>query len=38
MDLRDRPEDEAFRREVRDFLGERLVGEFAELGRPWRLG
>ena len=32
MDLRDRPEDVAFRREVRDFLREHLVGEFAELG------
>src|SRR5580692_7818016 len=32
MDLRDRPEDVAFRLEVRDFLHEHLVGEFAELG------
>jgi alkylation response protein AidB-like acyl-CoA dehydrogenase len=32
MDLRDRPEDVAFRDEVRRFLGEKLVGEFAELG------
>ena len=32
MDLRDRPEDVAFRQEVRDFLHEHLVGEFAELG------
>ena len=32
MDLRDRPEDVAFRLEVRDFLQEHLVGEFAELG------
>jgi alkylation response protein AidB-like acyl-CoA dehydrogenase len=32
MDLRDRPEDVAFREEVRRFLGEKLVGEFAELG------
>jgi len=32
MDLRDRPEDVAFRQEVRDFLQEHLVGEFAELG------
>jgi alkylation response protein AidB-like acyl-CoA dehydrogenase len=32
MDLRDRPEDVAFRDEVRSFLDERLVGEFAELG------
>jgi alkylation response protein AidB-like acyl-CoA dehydrogenase len=32
MDLRDRPEDEAFRIEVRDWLAEHLVGEFADLG------
>src|ERR1700744_1760728 len=32
MDLRARPEDVAFRREVRDFLADHLVGEFAELG------
>ena len=32
MDLRDRPEDVAFRQEVRGFLDEHLVGEFAELG------
>jgi len=32
MDLRDRPEDTAFRAEVRAFLDETLVGEFAELG------
>ena len=32
MDLRDRPEDVAFRREVRRFLEEHVVGEFAELG------
>jgi alkylation response protein AidB-like acyl-CoA dehydrogenase len=32
MDLRDRPEDVAFRAEVRRFLDEALVGEFAELG------
>jgi alkylation response protein AidB-like acyl-CoA dehydrogenase len=32
MDLRDRPEDVAFREEVRRFLDEKLVGEFAELG------
>jgi alkylation response protein AidB-like acyl-CoA dehydrogenase len=32
MDLRDRPEDVAFRLEVRRFLAENLVGEFAELG------
>jgi alkylation response protein AidB-like acyl-CoA dehydrogenase len=32
MDLRDRPEDVAFREEVRGFLADKLVGEFAELG------
>jgi alkylation response protein AidB-like acyl-CoA dehydrogenase len=32
VDLRDRPEDVAFRNEVRSFLDEHLVGEFAELG------
>ena len=32
VDLRDRPEDQAFRDEVRCFLHEHLVGEFAELG------
>src|SRR5580658_8735696 len=32
MDLRDRPEDVAFRREVRGFISEHLAGEFAELG------
>ncbi|HWD55206.1 MAG TPA: acyl-CoA dehydrogenase family protein [Acidimicrobiales bacterium] len=32
MDLRDAPEDVAFRAEVRRFLEENLVGEFAELG------
>ncbi|HXN63658.1 MAG TPA: acyl-CoA dehydrogenase family protein, partial [Acidimicrobiales bacterium] len=32
MDLRDRPEDVAFREEVQRFLDEKLVGEFAELG------
>jgi alkylation response protein AidB-like acyl-CoA dehydrogenase len=32
VDLRDRPEDQAFRDEVRRFLEEHLVGEFAELG------
>ncbi len=32
MDLRDRPEDVAFRAEVRRFLDDHLVGEFAELG------
>jgi alkylation response protein AidB-like acyl-CoA dehydrogenase len=31
VDLRDRPEDQAFRDEVRRFLDEHLVGEFAEL-------
>ena len=32
VDLRDRPEDQAFRDEVRCFLHEHLIGEFAELG------
>ncbi len=32
MDLRDRPEEVAFRDEVRRFLDVNLVGEFAELG------
>jgi alkylation response protein AidB-like acyl-CoA dehydrogenase len=32
MDLRDRPEDVAFRLEVRRFLDEHLVGEYADLG------
>ena len=32
MDLRDRPEDVRFRDEIRRFLEENLVGEFAELG------
>ncbi len=32
MDLRDRPEDLAFREEVRRFLDTHMVGEFAELG------
>jgi alkylation response protein AidB-like acyl-CoA dehydrogenase len=32
VDLRDRPEDVAFRAEVRRFLDENLVGEFAALG------
>jgi alkylation response protein AidB-like acyl-CoA dehydrogenase len=32
MDLRDRPEDEAFRREVRSWLADHVVGEFAALG------
>ena len=32
MDLRDRPEDEAFRKEVRAWLASHVVGEFAALG------
>ena len=32
MDLRDSPEDEAFRKEVRAWLADHLVGEFAALG------
>jgi alkylation response protein AidB-like acyl-CoA dehydrogenase len=32
MNLRDRPEEVAFRTEIRQFLGNHLVGEFAELG------
>jgi alkylation response protein AidB-like acyl-CoA dehydrogenase len=32
MDLRDRPEDEAFRLEVRSWLSDHVVGEFAALG------
>lgn len=32
MDLRDRPEDEAFRKEVRAWLEVHVVGEFAALG------
>ncbi len=32
MDLRDRPEDEAFRKEVRTWLTDNVVGEFAALG------
>ncbi|MGH9081347.1 MAG: acyl-CoA dehydrogenase family protein, partial [Acidimicrobiales bacterium] len=32
MDLRDRPEDEAFRHEVRTWLAEHVVGEFVALG------
>jgi alkylation response protein AidB-like acyl-CoA dehydrogenase len=32
MDLRDRPEDEAFRKEVRSWLDDHVVGEFAALG------
>jgi alkylation response protein AidB-like acyl-CoA dehydrogenase len=32
MDLRDRPEDQAFRQEVRSWLAEHVVGEFAALG------
>jgi alkylation response protein AidB-like acyl-CoA dehydrogenase len=32
MDLRDRPEDEAFRKEIRAWLADHVVGEFAALG------
>ena len=32
MDLRDQPEDEAFRKEVRAWLTDHVVGEFAALG------
>ena len=32
MDLRDRPQDSAFRAEIRQFLADHLVGEFADLG------
>ncbi|HUY67024.1 MAG TPA: acyl-CoA dehydrogenase family protein, partial [Acidimicrobiales bacterium] len=32
MDLRDRPEDEDFRREVRTWLAGHVVGEYADLG------
>jgi alkylation response protein AidB-like acyl-CoA dehydrogenase len=32
MDLRDRPEDEAFRKEVQNWLANHVVGEFAALG------
>lgn len=32
MDLRDRPEDKAFREEVRTWMSEHVVGEFAALG------
>ncbi len=32
MDLRDQPEDEAFRKEVRAWLDRHVVGEFADLG------
>lgn len=32
MDLRDRPEDEAFRREIRAWLADHVVGEFGALG------
>jgi alkylation response protein AidB-like acyl-CoA dehydrogenase len=32
MDLRDRPEDEAFRKEARSWLEDHVVGEFAALG------
>jgi alkylation response protein AidB-like acyl-CoA dehydrogenase len=38
MDLRHRPEDEAFRDEVRSWLNERLVGEYADLGGAGRPG
>jgi len=32
MDLRDRPEDEAFRKEVQTWLADHVVGDFAALG------
>ncbi len=32
MDLRDRPEDEAFRKEIQGWLADHLVGDYAELG------
>jgi alkylation response protein AidB-like acyl-CoA dehydrogenase len=32
MDLRDRPEDETFRKEIRAWLSDHVVGEFAALG------
>jgi alkylation response protein AidB-like acyl-CoA dehydrogenase len=32
MDLRDRPEDEAFRKEIRAWLADHVVGEYAALG------
>jgi alkylation response protein AidB-like acyl-CoA dehydrogenase len=32
MDLRDRPEDEAFRNEIRAWMADHVVGEFAALG------
>jgi len=32
MDLRDRPEDEAFRKEIRAWLGDHVTGAFAALG------
>ena len=32
MDLRDRPEDEAFRKEIQTWLSDHVVGEFAALG------
>ena len=32
MDLRDRPEDETFRKEIRSWLSDHVVGEFAALG------
>ena len=36
VDLRFSAEDEAFREQVRDWLGEHLVGEFASLGDACR--
>ncbi len=32
MDLRDRPEDETFRKDIRSWLSDHVVGEFAALG------
>ena len=32
MDLRDRPEDEAFRKEVQTWLTDHVVGDYAALG------
>jgi alkylation response protein AidB-like acyl-CoA dehydrogenase len=32
MDLRDRPEDEAFRKEVREWMADHVIGEHAALG------
>ena len=32
MDLRDRPEDEAFRKEVRAWMSDHVVGDYADLG------